>query len=143
MVKVGGQDLYCVDEELSPSAEEVGEEEWGDEEEDDSGLEEINGPECLWRDGEYEPEGDPEEWVDRVADEVEEKGLQKMQVLEKPEGSARGISYLTVCIVYGRRRKPYQIGDGTPVKRWKRRSSLTSDFRTCTEASTNNILAKD
>ena len=43
------------------------------EEGDDSNLEEINGPECLWRDGEHEPEGDPEEWIDRVADEVEEK----------------------------------------------------------------------
>ena len=45
-------------------------------------------PECLWRDGEQEPEEDPEEWVDRVADEVEEKRSQKMQALEKPEGSA-------------------------------------------------------
>ena len=33
----------------------------------------MNGPEWLWRDGEYEPEEDAEEWIDRVADEVEEK----------------------------------------------------------------------
>ena len=37
----------------------------------------IKGPECLWRDGEHEPEEDPEEWIDRVADEVEEKRLQR------------------------------------------------------------------
>ena len=55
MVNVGGEDLYHVDEELS-----------------DSDLEEINGPECLWRDREHGPERDPEEWIDRVADEVEE-----------------------------------------------------------------------
>ena len=36
----------------------------------------MTGPECLWRDGEYEPEGDLEEWIDRVADEVEEKRMQ-------------------------------------------------------------------
>ena len=45
MVKVGGEDLYHVDEELSPVAEEVDEEEWNDEE-DESDLEEVNGPEC-------------------------------------------------------------------------------------------------
>ena len=38
---------------------------------------------CLWRNGEDEPEGDPEEWVDRVADEAEEKRLQKMQALRR------------------------------------------------------------
>ena len=48
----------------------------------------VHGPECLWRDGEHEPEEDPEEWVDRAADEAEEKRLQKMQALEIPEGSA-------------------------------------------------------
>ena len=36
-----------VGEELSPVAEEVGEEEW-DEEEDESDLAEVNGPECLY-----------------------------------------------------------------------------------------------
>ena len=39
-------------EELFTVAEEVGEEEW-DDEEDDSDLEEVNGPECSWRDGEH------------------------------------------------------------------------------------------
>ena len=70
---------------------------------------ETNGPECLWRDEEHEPEGDPEEWNDRVAGEVEEERLQKMQVLEKPEGSAKGISYLTARNVYDGRKKPYQL----------------------------------
>ena len=59
MVKVGGEDLYHVDEELSPIAAEVGEEEWEEEEDDDSDLLETNGPECL---GNMEPEG-PEEWI--------------------------------------------------------------------------------
>ena len=44
----------------------------GDEEDDASDLEEIKGPERLWRDGEHEPDEDPEELIDRVADEVEE-----------------------------------------------------------------------
>ena len=45
VVKVGGDDLYHVDE-LSPRAEGAGEEDW-DDEEDESDLEEVNGPECL------------------------------------------------------------------------------------------------
>ena len=52
-------------------------------------------------DGDYEPEEDPEEWIDGVADEVEEKRLQKTQVLEEPEGSAKGTSCLTPRNVYG------------------------------------------
>ena len=58
-MKVEGEDLYGVDEELSPIAEEAGEEKRGDEED----VEEVNGPERLWRDGEHEPEGDPEERI--------------------------------------------------------------------------------
>ena len=119
MVKVGGEDLYHVDQQQSPVA--VGEEEWDGEEAGDADLVEIHGPECLWRDGEHEPEGDPEQWVDRVADEAEGKRLQKMQALEKPEGSAKGISRLTTRTVYDWKKKPY---------------------RACTEASTHNILAK-
>ena len=71
----------------------------------------------MWRDGEHEPEGDPEEWMDRVADEVEEKRLQKMQVLEKPEGRTKGISCLATRNVHDWRKKPYQLGDGLAVKR--------------------------
>ena len=78
-------------------------------------MEEINGPECLWRDGEHEPNEGPEEWIDRVADEVEEKRLHEMQALEKPEGSTKGVSYLTTRYVYGWRKKPYQLGDGISV----------------------------
>ena len=52
-------------------------------------------------DGDYEPEEDPEEWIDGVADEVEEKRLQKTRVLEEPEGSAKGTSCLTTRNVYG------------------------------------------
>ena len=100
MVKVGGEDLYRVDEELPPVPKEVGEEEWDDER--------------LRRYGEHEPEGDPEEWINRLADQVEEKRLQKMQVLEKPGN------------VYDWRKKPYQLGDGASVKRWKRRSRLVA-----------------
>ena len=77
VVKVGGEDLYRADEEVSPVSEEVGVEEWDGEEENDSGFEEINQPERLWRGGEHEPEGDPEEWIDRVADEVEEDKFQR------------------------------------------------------------------
>ena len=94
LVKVGGEDLYRVDEEPSPVAEEV-EEAWEEEEEQEEEEEEgeVNGPECLWRDGgEHEPEEVPEEWVDSVAAEVEEKRFQKMQVLERPESSTEGIS---------------------------------------------------
>ena len=82
MVKVAGEDLYYADEEQSPVAEEFDEEDW----EEEGGEEEegeLNGHECLWRDGEHEPEEDPEEWIDRVADEVEEKRRQKVQVLER------------------------------------------------------------
>ena len=63
----------------------------------------------LWRDGEHEPNGDPEAWIDRVTDEVEEKRLQKMQVLEKPEGSSKGISNLTTRSVFDWRKKPYRF----------------------------------
>ena len=69
----------------------------------------MSGPECLWRDGEHEPEEDPEELTDREADEVEEKRLQKVQGLEKPEGSTEGISFLTTCNVHDWRKKPYHI----------------------------------
>ena len=61
-----------------------------------------------------------------MADEFEEKRLQKMQVLERPEGSAEGISYLTTRNAYGPRKKPYHHGDGTTTKRWKRRSRLVA-----------------
>ena len=93
LVKVAGEDLYHVDDELSPVAEEVDEEDW-EEEGNESEEAEVNGPECWRCDGEYEPEGDPEERIDRVADEVEENRLQKMQALEKPERSAEGIDQL-------------------------------------------------
>ena len=39
---------------------EGGGEEW-DDEEDESDLEEVNGPECLWCDGKHEFDRDPEE----------------------------------------------------------------------------------
>ena len=61
-----------------------------------------------------------------MADEVEEKRFQKMQALEKPEGSAKGTSYLTTCNAHDWRKKPYQLGDGISVKRWKRRSRLVA-----------------
>ena len=141
VVKDGGEDLNHVDEELSPVAEEVGEEEWDDEEEDDSDLEEINGPECLRCDGGYEPEGDPEEWIDRVADEVEDKRLQKMQALEKPVGSAKGISYLTTRNAYDWRKKPYQLGGGVSVKRWKRRSRLVARVLAFAEGKRGEIFS--
>ena len=64
----------------------------------------------MWCDGEYEPEGDPEEWVHIVADEVEEKRLQKMHV--KPEGSAEGIAFLTAHSVYDWRKKMEQQARG-------------------------------
>ena len=86
VVKVAsGEDVCHVDEELSPVAE--------------SEEEGLNGPEPLWRDGEHDPEEDPEEWIDRVADEVEEKGLQKMQGLERPEGSAKSIRLHAMCMI--------------------------------------------
>ena len=56
---VAGKDLYHVDEQPSPVAEEVDEEDWeegGDEE--GEAEDELNGPESLWRDGEHEPEED-------------------------------------------------------------------------------------
>ena len=90
---------------------------------------EVDGPECLWRDGEHEPEGDPEEWIDRVANEVEEKRLQKMQVLEKPEGSATGISYLIARIAHDWGKKPYQLGDG--LSQEVEEKVKTSCKRTC------------
>ena len=53
MPEIGGEDLYHVDEEPPTVVEEVGE---VDEEQYDSDLEGINGPERLRRDGEHEPE---------------------------------------------------------------------------------------
>ena len=123
LVKVAGEDLCHVHEELNPVAEEVDEEdqvEEGDEPEEG----EVKGPERLQRDGEHEPEEDREEWVDRVADEVEEQRLRKTQVLERPEGSTEGISFLATRNVYDCRKKPYHHEDGTTSKRWKRRPRL-------------------
>ena len=67
---------------------------------------------------------DVQEWIDRVADEVEEKRPQKMQALGKPEGSTEGISYLTTGNVYDWGKKQYQLGGCVSVKRWRRRSRL-------------------
>ena len=50
---------------------------------------------------------DPEEWIDRVADEVEKRRLQKMQSLEKTEGGTEGTSFLTTRNVYDWRKKPH------------------------------------
>ena len=105
-----------------PVAEEVGEEVW-DGEEDEADLEEVNGPERLWRDGEHEPEENPDEWIDRVG---EEKRLHEMQALEKPGGATKGISHLTTHNAHDWGKKPYQLGDGVSVKKWKRRSRLVA-----------------
>ena len=51
-----GEDLYHVDEELAPVAEEVDEEDWEEEGEEESEEDELHGPECLRCDGEHEPE---------------------------------------------------------------------------------------
>ena len=126
MVKVGGEGLYHIDEELSPVAEEVDEEEW-DDEWNGPDLEEVNGPECLWCDGEH---GDPEEWMDRVAGEVERKRLE-MQVLEKPEGSAKGISCLTAR----------NVVDGMSIKRWKRRSRVVARESAFAEGKRDDIFS--
>ena len=123
LVKVAGEDLHHVDEELPSVAEEVDEEDW-EEEGDEEEADEVNGPECLWRDGEHGPEEDPEEWIGRVADEVEEKRLQKMQALERSEGSKEGISHLTTRNMYDWRKKRYHREAGTTSKRWKRRPRL-------------------
>ena len=63
-----------------------------------------------------EPEEDPEERVDRVADEVEEK---------RPEG-AEGNSFLTTRNVYDWRKKSYHHEDGATSIRWERRSRLVA-----------------
>ena len=87
---MAGEGLHHVGE-LPPVAEEV-DEIWGleAEGEEESKEDEVNGPECLWPHGEREPEEDPEDWIDRVADEGEEKRLQELQALERPEGSTAG-----------------------------------------------------
>ena len=68
-MKFADEDLHHADEKPSPVAKQVdkdSEEEGGDSEEH-----EVNGPECLWCDGEKEPEGEPKKLIDRVVDEVE------------------------------------------------------------------------
>ena len=95
-------------------AEEVEEEEW-DDEEDETDLEELNGRECLWPDGRHEPEEDPEEWIDGVADGVEEKRFQKMQALENQKVAQK--ESVTTRTVYDWRKKPYQLAGLISVKR--------------------------
>ena len=73
---------------------------------------------CLCRDGEHEPERDP-------ADEVEGKRLQNASA-KKTRRKHKGISYLTTHNVYDGRKKLHQFGDGTSVKRWKRRSKVVA-----------------
>ena len=68
----------------------------------------------------------PEEWIDRVAAEVEEKRLQKMQVLERPKCITECISFLTTRDVYDCRKKPCYHEDGTTSKRWKRRLRIVA-----------------
>ena len=96
-------------------------------EEDESDLEVVNWPECSWCDGEHEPEGDPAEWMDRVADEVGEKRVQKMEALEKPEGSTKKES--ATWHVYDWRKKPYQLGDGISVNEKVKSSCKRICFR--------------
>ena len=93
----------------------------------------------AWCDGEHEPEEDPEEW--READEAEEKRLQKAQVLERPEGSAEGISYLTARSVYDWKKKPCHHGGGTTSKRWQRRSRLVARDFSFAEGKRDDILS--
>ena len=47
VVKVAGENLYHVDEELSPLAEKVDEEDWGEEGVEEEEEEEVNGLECY------------------------------------------------------------------------------------------------
>ena len=64
-----------------------------------------------------------------------------MQALEKPEGSATGISYLTTRNVYDWKQKPYQHGDGISVKRWKRRSRQVATGFAFDEGKRDDILS--
>ena len=74
--------------------------------------EDQNGPECLWRDGEHEPEESPEEWIDRVGDEVEEK--------KAPDAGAREARLHAMCMIGERgptiTRTEQQAGDGKKIK---------------------------
>ena len=58
-----------------------------------------------------------------VADEVEEKRLQKMQAREKPDG---GVSSLTTRNAYDWRKKSCHHEDGATSKIWQRRSRLVA-----------------
>ena len=65
----------------------------------------------------------------------------KMQLLEKAEVSAKGISYLTTRSVYDWRKKPYQVGDGISVQWWKGRSRLVAREFAFSEGKRDYILS--
>ena len=118
LVKVAGEDLYHVDDELSPVAEEVDEEDW-EEEGNESEEAEVNGPECWRCDGEYEPEGDPEERIDRVADEVEEKDFRKWKRQGNQKVAQKELATWQLAMCMTAEKKPYHHEDGTTTKGWK------------------------
>ena len=71
-----GEDLHHVDEELSPVAEEVNEEDWG---------EEGNGPECLWLMARWRT------WTRRRPRRLDRQSCWWSWRDETPEGSAEGV----------------------------------------------------
>ena len=62
-------------------------------------------------------------------------------MLEKPEGSRKGISFLAAGNVYDWRKKPYQLGDGIAIKRWKRRTRLVAREFAFAEGSRDDIFS--
>ena len=135
-VKIGDDEYHNLDDYSSEpqlgAADDDGEKDdiWGDEET----LQFSNVPKELWSDSPVNVvPGQPELWVDRLADEVEIQRLLGMGVLQKRcefEGEISGT--LTTRFVYDWRLKTYD-GDSSlfkgETKRWMRRSRyVTREF---------------
>ena len=85
-------------------------------------------PEALWYDGDikqHPPE--PDQWVDRLADEVELQRLCSMGVLARAGDEAQLVNdKLTTKFVYDWRLKSFMGENGLERKRWLRRSRLVA-----------------
>ena len=112
----------------------------------------FNGiPEALWSDAPTDrPPDPPEQWVDKLADEVEISRLLGMGVLQKRDEFAGEVSgNLTTRFAYDWRLKNYDGGEA-PVMKWMRRSRFVArefantkrhdTYSPATGSHTNNLI---
>lgn len=116
-ITIGDEVFYTLDEEIY----------YGESEDLEWDTEEIQIPEELWLDGTQEEKPkDPEDYIDKIADQLELGRLIKMEVIKQANDEDKNITRsVTTKSVRDWRWKEFKAG-GTSRFRWLRRSRLVA-----------------